>query len=341
MSTIDWSAADRQDLEQVATEARRWADAASDSPLYRAFALGIAEDAELLRVVARIDNVPPLNLLFGAVRLTLRPSDALAAWYPHLASRPRDAGPDAVAALRDHVLAREAALLEIARTHRTQTNEVGRAAVLLPWLPRVQGDLHAIDLGASAGLNLLLDRFAYRYRGARGDTRLGQGPLELQCDNRGDVDLPRRVPVLATRTGIDLSPVDATDPAAAAWLEALVWPEHADRLARLREAVALRQHTDVTMIAGDAATTLARVAAALPPGPLVVWHTIALYQADARAMADIDAAVEEAARHRDVTRVGFEPVADAPHAEVRVGPSFDTAETVAVAHAHGRWIDHP
>ena len=339
MSTIDWSAADREDLDQVAAEVRSWADAASDSPLYRTFALGIAEDPELLRVVAAIDNVPPLNLLFGAVRLTLNPADALAAWYPHLTSPTREAGPDAVAALRDHVLSREVALLAIARSHRTQTNEVGRAAVLLPWLPRDQGALHAIDLGASAGLNLLLDRFAYRYRRASGDSRIGRGGVEIECEDRGGFDLPSRLPTLATRTGIDLSPVDATDPDAAAWLEALVWPEHMDRLDRLRAAIAARREVEVSMVAGDAATALADVMAALPPGPLVVWHTIALYQADASARRDIDAAVEEAARHRDVTRVGFEPVADAAHPVVRVGASFEHAATVATAHPHGRWID--
>ncbi|GIG54034.1 DUF2332 domain-containing protein [Demequina activiva] len=339
MGTIDWSAADRADLDQVAAEVRRWADAASDSPLYRALALGIAQDPELLRVVARIDNVPPLNLLFGAVRLTTSPADALAAWYPHLTSPAREAGADAVAAFRDHVLAREDALLAIAQSHRTQTNEVGRAAVLLPWLPRDRGAVHAIDLGASAGLNLLLDRFAYRYRGAEGDTRIGGGVLELECDDRGGFDLPARVPELATRTGIDLSPVDATDPAAAAWLEALVWPEHLDRLARLRAAIALRRSTEVRMVAGDAATALTEVVATLPPGPVVVWHTIALYQADAAVRADIDAAVDEATRHRDVTRVGLEPVAEHPAAAVRVGPSFDRGETVAIAHPHGRWID--
>lgn len=341
MSTIDWSAADREDLDQVAQEVRRWADAASDSPLYRTFALGIAEDPELLRVVAAIDHVPPLNLLFGAVRLTLQPADALAAWYPHLTADAREAGTDAVAAFRDHVLAHEGALLAIARSRRTQTNEVGRAAVLLPWLPRDQGALHAIDLGASAGLNLLLDRFAYRYRAPDGDTRIGRGALQLECDNRGGFGLPERVPTFATRTGIDLSPVDARDPDSAAWLEALVWPEHRDRLERLRAAIALRRSTDVRMVAGDAATSLADVAAALPPGPLVVWHTIALYQADARARADIDAAVEQVSRHRDVTRVGLEPVAEHPAAAVRVGASFDHGETVAIAHPHGRWIDAP
>jgi len=95
---------------------------------------------------------------------------------------------------------------------------------------------------------------------------------------------------------------------------------------------------DVSMIAGDAATAVADVVATLPPGPLVVWHTVALYQADDATRADVDAAVEEATRHRDVTRIAVEPVAESPDPVVRIGPRFDEAPTVAYANAHGRWI---
>ena len=336
VSTIDWAAADREDAASVAAEARRWADAAQDSPLYRTLALGIAQDPELLDVLAAIDNVPPMNLLLGAVKLTLRQGDALAAWYPHLTAHPADAGPDALAAFRDHVLARRERLLALASARRTQTNEIGRAAVLLPWIPAA-GPVHAIDVGASAGLNLCLDRFRFEYTGAA-QKRLGiEGPT-VACETRGPVRLPAALPVLATRTGIDLAPVDAANPDAAAWLEALVWPEHQDRLDRLRGAVAVRRDVDLRLVAGDAATALADVLATLPPGPAVVWHTIALYQADARVQADIDAAVEEGARRRKITRIGFEPVEDgAP--QVRVGPAFARATVVARAHAHGRWLE--
>ncbi|WP_159448771.1 DUF2332 domain-containing protein [Demequina sp. NBRC 110053] len=336
MPTTAWSAADRADLAQVAAEVLRWERAVPDSPLYSAFALGIASDPDLLRVVAAIDNVPPLNLLFGAVKLTLDRADALAAWYPHLTSDPRVAGGAAFAAFRTYVLERERDLLAIASAHRTQTNETARAAVLLPWMP-AQVPVHAIDLGASAGLNLCLDHFSYRYTGDRRAT-LGAGEPRITCEVRGEVELPESLPTFATRTGIDLAPVDPTDPEAAAWLEALVWPEHQDRLDRLRAAIAVRRGVDVRMVAGDAASALADVLDALPPGPAVIWHTIALYQASATAQADIDAAVNHAARLRDVTRIGFEPVASGRDPEVRVGHAFGAAEVVATAHPHGRWL---
>src|SRR5690554_1606358 len=86
--------------------------------------------------------------------------------------------------------------------------------------------LHAIDLGASAGLNLCLNQFAYRYRSEGADVLIGDGALQLECENRGGFDLPSELPRLASRTGIDLQPIDPTEPGSAAWLEALVWPEH-------------------------------------------------------------------------------------------------------------------
>lgn len=335
--TIDWSSDDRADLDGVAREVLRWIDYVPDSPLYRTLAHGIAEDEELLRVVAAIDNVPPLNLLFAAVKLTLEPADALAAWYPHLTARPRDPGPDAVAAFREHVLAHHEPLLALAGSRRTQTNETGRAAVLLPWIP-TGAPVHAIDVGASAGLNLCLDRFTYEY-GGDADARLGTSGPTLRCEVRGDLAPPERLPMFASRTGIDLSPVDATDPDEAAWLEALVWPEHTDRLERLRAAIAVRREVPVRMIAGDAATALADAVDALPPGPLVAWHTIALYQAPAEVQRDFDAALAGAARDRDVTRIGFEPEREAPHPVVRVSDASGPARRVAQAHAHGRWIE--
>ncbi|WP_084100027.1 DUF2332 domain-containing protein [Demequina sp. NBRC 110051] len=341
MSLEDWTAREPDDLEAVAAEARRWADSAADSPLYRLFALSIAEDPDMLAVLARIPGVPPMNLLLGSVKLHLSAGDPLAAWYPHLAPRPLAPSREAYLALRSHVLETADAVVAQASGRRTQTNETGRAAVLLPWVAAFAGDepVHAIDVGASAGLNLGLDRFSYRYTWEGGATTLGRGAPTLECEWRGDGPPLSALPMLASRTGIDIHPVDAADPDQAAWLEALVWPEHQDRLERLRAAIETRRDIDVAMIAGDAAQVLAEVEAGLPPGPLVIWHTVALYQAPPEVQERIDAAVVGIARHRRVLRLGMEPVRGLPDVQVRVGPSFDAARTVATAHAHGRWVE--
>ncbi len=350
MTTPGWRADDRANLDQVARGVRTWIDSALDSPLYVLLASRIADDPQLLALVAAIDHTPPLNLLFGGVKMGLAADDALAAWYPHLAGGDvRTPDDDAYAAFRAHALERWDQLVEVGATRRTQTNEAGRSAAILPWLCEAADawgePVHLVDIGASAGLNLCLDRFDYRYDdgGAGGASVPARNPastrLTLGCENRGGFALPTLPPAVATRTGLDLNPIDASDADATAWLEALVWPEHADRLERLRAALAIRRETDVRMIAGDAAVTLLEADASLPPGPMLVFHTVMAYQLDDAQRAAIDAALADVARRRPVARVAMEPARGVGHQVIQVGLTLDDAPPRAIAHAHGRWID--
>ncbi|MGC4175426.1 DUF2332 domain-containing protein [Demequina sp.] len=326
----DWahSSADRATREGVAAEIRGWIPAAADSPIYSRLAAEVCEDPVLLDVVARIDNVPPMNLLFGAVQF-LRGGALPSVPYGEF---------------RAFVLAHEEEIVRIGCTRRTQTNEARRCAVILPFVANAVagfGDgarAHAIDIGTSAGLNLCLDRFAYDY----GAGVVGDSALVLGCENRGGFALPSGVPQFASRTGLDLSPIDVEDADAVAWLEALVWPEHADRLKRLRAAIAIRRQTPVTMIAGDALETLAGVVEALPAGePALIFHTIALYQLPAEAQATLDDIVASLAETRPLARVSFEPRHGSLFPLIHVGARPYDSPAVAQGHHHGAWLDIP
>jgi hypothetical protein len=301
----------------------------------------------MLALVAAIANTPPLNLLFGGVKLGLTADDPLAAWYPHLAGADaRQPGADAYDVFRSLALDRAADLIDVGATRRTQTNEALRSAAILPWIAAAAetwgAPIHLVDIGASAGLNLCLDRFDYDYDGHLIPAAFPSATrLTLRCENRGGFALPERVPAIASRTGLDLSPIDAADVDATAWLEALVWPEHTDRLARLRAALDIRRETDVRMVAGDAAVTLREVEASLPPGPMVVFHTVMAYQLDGQQRGALDAAVAEVASRRPVARIAMEPVRGSGHQHIQVGLALDAAQVRARAHSHGRWIDRP
>jgi hypothetical protein len=237
---------------------RRWARAlevASKSPLYAELAEGVANDPELL---AFVDSRPPRerqpNLLLAAVRLV-------------------HGVPAGFASFKAAVLENRDAIEQILQTRRTQTNEPNRCAALLPLLRQLPQPLALLEVGASAGLCLLPDRYAYDYEGHR----VGAAPVVFPCRPEGPVPLPGDVPQVAWRAGIDLAPGDRHDPDAVAWLEALVWPEEQDRLHRLRAAIAIAEQDPPRIVRGDLVERLPDVAAEAPrDATLVVFHTAVL-----------------------------------------------------------------
>ena len=181
------------------------------------------------------------------------------------------------AAFHDYTVANWPAIEAEMRTRATQTNEAGRCAVLLPVLAALPQPLALLEVGASAGLCLYPDRYAYRY----GDHVVGSGEPVLECAATGMAP-PTGVPEVVWRAGLDLNPLDVTDPADVAWLDALIWPEHAHRRDRLRAAAAVAAADPPLLVRGDLVDDLPALAAQAPAdATLVVFHTSVLYQVPA------------------------------------------------------------
>lgn len=170
-------------------------------------------------------------------------------------------------------------LLRLVSSCRVPTNEARRCCYLLPAVMLVGQlagrPLALIEPGASAGLNLAMDAYAYDY-GAWvkvGDT----GSQLLRCRLHGPLQPPLHLPVpqVAWRAGIDINPLDPTDPQDAAWLRALVWPDHRDRVPRLNAALRIAScRPAVQMFAGDALRHLpAAVDAAPAEAAVCIFHT--------------------------------------------------------------------
>lgn len=146
--------------------------------------------------------------------------------------------------------------------------------ILLPVLAALPQPLALLDVGASAGLCLYPDRYTYRY----GDHQLGAGDPVLDCAATGMAP-PGGLPEVVWRAGLDLNPLDVSNPADLAWLDALTWPEHKHRRARLRAAAALAAADPPLLVRGDLVDDLRALAAQAPAGAtLVVFHTSVLYQ---------------------------------------------------------------
>lgn len=152
---------------------------------------------------------------------------------------------------------------------RTNTNECGRAAVLVPalrWLTDVVGEpIVLLDGGSSAGLNLHLDRYRLDY-GDAGATGPADAPVRIECAVTGDAPIESTAPQIVARIGLDRSPVDLTDDADVRWQLACVWPDTV-RLDRTRAAIELARAAPVEIVQGDLIDDLASTAARLPSGP--------------------------------------------------------------------------
>ncbi len=318
-------------MTDVAELARRFVsfaevDCRGYSPLYESLSLQIAEDTELLGLLARARPGQRRPVLFLAAANYL-------------------GGMDDVDRFRAFCFDNRDALIEIIETRATQTNEVGRSAVLLPVLLRPPEPLALVEVGASAGLNLLFDRYGYDYGDGR---RLGTGQPVLRCTS---ALVPDRFPHVASRVGIDREPVDVHNDEAVRWLRACVFADQAERVERLEQAVAVARRDPPALVAGDALDTLPAVAAGIPDDAhLVVFHTwvVTYFLRDERAA--FFALLDEMGGQRDLTWISAEAPGVVPGFDVDRGPMTlvgeityragrKTATALGVCHPHGAWLN--
>jgi hypothetical protein len=305
-----------RDLDALARRFRSFARVhfRGRSPLYERLALGIADDAEILALAARCrpGQLEPL-LLLAAVHhsLAAEGTHPLAQWFPSLGGRRDPRVEDPLPALRALCRERRGSLEALVAARRVQTNEPTRCTALLPaviaagrWARR---PLALVELGASAGLNLCLDRYAYLY----GDVaRAGPpgSPVRLRCRLVGG-RVPPTVPMpsVAWRLGLDASPVDVRDAEGAAWLRALVWPEHADRARVLAAALAAAAADPPPILRADVLDGLAGAADAAPRGTaLCLLHSAVLPYLTDSERTRLAELVVRLGRWRDVAWISLE-----------------------------------
>ncbi|MDQ7993953.1 MAG: DUF2332 domain-containing protein [Propionicimonas sp.] len=246
------------DLAAAADSLRRLALATGTrAPLYSRLAEAVAGNPEVLSILAGAPAThrAPVGLLAAVHYLLLAdPGQPLAGWYPNLTDRPRTDDP--VAAFEAFCAARRDEIVDLVSTRLPQTNEIGRSALLLVGLASLAGvdtPLAHLDVGASAGLNLLIEHYGYDFSGRR----LGPDRLVLGCEvSGGKGPLPAAIPRFGGHLGLDRDPVDLSDPAQVRWLEACVWPDQADRFERLRTAIGLGREVGVRVRGGDAVSDL-------------------------------------------------------------------------------------
>ena len=286
--------------------------------MYEKLSEGVAGDDGLLDLLMRTpsDQRRP-SLLFAAVNhlLAAHPRAALADYYPvHGGRRPVD---DQLVQVFGAFCAEHAGELgRLLRTGSTQTNEIRRCVALRLGLGHVSrrwpGPVALAEVGASAGLNLLFDRYRYRLGGwenggqraaGRGTAPAGPSPVLISCQLRGGAgadQVPGATPEITARLGIDQRPVLLGDPAERAWLAAFIWPEDVAGLATLRAAMDFALASGpAPVVPGDAVTDTARLLAGLPGDePVAVFTATLLSYLGADERTAFLAQLDEVARRR-------------------------------------------
>ncbi len=285
-----------------------------------------------------------LRLFGGLHALVLAGADAgLAAIY---AGAVTEQG--AILATLERVLAEHEAALLPWLDGPPQTNEPGRSGALMLGLIEIARacgpKIELLEIGSSAGLNLLIDR----YRFDLGGTMYGPEDAAVTITPHWTGPPAPAVPVEIVRSrGCDLNPMEATDPAVAARLAAYVWPETPERLTRVRAAIALLTERGVDLVQADAADWIeARLAEPQAAGVTrvlmhsVVWQYLPEPVAERIRMAMKNAGAAATAE-RPLGWVMMEPDRALGHQNVRVRswPGAGAWVTMATSHAHGTWVD--
>jgi hypothetical protein len=322
------------------------------SPLYielmRAAAQDIERGGDVARLFEGIDAppgaVPQLRLTAALHYLVLSgQAPELAAFYPSAGGERPPAGvwPVALGTIAEHF---DQVKERLRRT--VQTNEPGRSAVLfagLLWLTeRHRRPIRLLEVGASAGLNLLADRYSY----VVGDLELGDAASPLRFVDpwvpppTADLAAVGAELRIAARAGCDVAPLDPSRPDDQLTLLSYIWPDELHRIERIRAALSVAARDPVPVAARPGSEWLPEMLAAAEDGELVVvWHSVMRQYVEPAEWAAIEAALDG---RPDVVRLSMEPAFDrTARMELTVhDPAGAPAKRLAVCDDHGlpiRW----
>ena len=291
---------------------------------------------------AALADALPLRVAGGLHALHL--SGAAAELAPIYAGEPADD-----AAVIAGVIARHEAALLPWLDGPPQTNEAGRSASFIAamlWLAErgLPPVFECLEIGSSAGINLMLDRYAYDLGGIKVGPQ--DGVMHFAPEWRGAPPPPHRIEISSTR-GCDVAPVDLTDPAQALRLKAYIWPEHTVRFERMDAAIRAASERKPDMVQATAAdfveAELARPQAAGTTRMLmhsIVWQYVPADQ-QARVTAAMEAAGAKATAERPLAWVQVEAdrTVHRHKLTVRYWPGGGEDVQLAWSHPHGADVE--
>lgn len=315
------------------------------SELYEFLSSQIADDERLLELAAHVrEGQPGPNMLFGAVHhLLLQESDHdLKYYYPSMSESPENRK-NSFASFKDFCLENQLEIIGILRNKSVQTNEVRRCAYLYPTFnyayKQVGKPLAMIEIGTSAGLQLMWDQYSYSYGT---DQLFGNvaSKVHLTSEVRGELqNIQSEPPIITQKIGVDLNVVDLEKHEDVSWLKALIWPEHKERLALFDKAIEIFKGNSPKLIEGNGVDLLEEISREIPEkNALCIFHTHVANQFSKEMKFDLLEKIEKLGHKRDIIHVYNNIWDEALHLDYWID-SESTKLTLGDTEGHGRWFE--
>ena len=283
------------------------------SPLTSHLANATADDDEVLEVVrcANTSAFAPHMLMATVHSLVMGdPGCDLARHFPSVSGRERP-NEDPFPAFKAFVLEHKDRIMDIISKGRVNKTIFRRSACFRAALveaARLNGwdKVHLVDIGCSAGLNLLNDQWRIRY-GDLGEVGPEDSPVKFNIEVREGIPPMGDVPEILSRTGIDFDLFDLNDPAQENWLLGFLFPDDIGMVESTRGALRHLRMVPPNFVQGSVSEKLPGVLAGLPgDDPVVVIHSMLFYRLDPREKVVINRAIVECAKNRPTVRIGVE-----------------------------------
>ena len=317
------------------------------SELYEFLSIKVSEDNEILELCKEAREGQPVpNLLFGAVHYLLLKgmNHPVKQYYPSIVGNYRKVEEQAFISFKEFCNIYKEEIILILKTKLVQTNEVRRCSYLYPIISliysKVKKPLSLVEIGTSAGLQLLWDKYSYSY-----------GTDEIYGDKNSSVHITSDVkggkipemlpeaPPVSSKIGLDLHVNDLRDVEDYLWLKALIWPEHRERLELFEKAAECYKENPVELIEGDGVNLLTEVLETLSEDTAIcVFHTHVANQLPEDLKHTLIETIEETGNGKDVFHI-YNNIWDRKlHLDYFID-GVEHNEIIGDTDGHGRWFE--
>lgn len=274
----------------------------NSSEIYRKLSYYIAQDKDLIEICNYAPiNQPIPNLFLGAVNYLLLKgydNNLYDEYYVNETS-------DLIRKFKEFCIKNKIEIIKIMNNKLVQTNEVRRSSYIFPILCYINDKrkINLLEIGCSAGLQLLADKYRYKYDvypGYKGNLTsdltissvITKGEFGSYIDEQMDI---------GKRIGIDLNTIDFSKDEEFLWLKALIWPEHNDRRILLEKARDTVINESLKLKEGNALEILIEEVKKIPTDEnLLIFHTHVANQMSIKEKEYLVKTIENIGKNRNL-----------------------------------------